>query len=208
MRCSKEGKRGGTRGQQREWRKGFKGLEGRRDRASDGVGQARLDLGLSFGFLGAGPTRGRWMWAEGWDHGRHDHVSREALHLARLLRSLPRVGSLGSQLDFNGGPVPLFPLPGGCWGMARALLQRKLAAARARLRRKFPRRVPDGVRSAAKAADGGSQPRWTWWRALRRLQRALVSLNESPQYGKLSLKLQSRAISSRLCVFHPPQARG
>lgn len=74
---------------------------------SDGVGQARLDLGLSFGFLRAGPTRGRWMWGERWDHRQHDHVSREALHLARLLRSLPRVDSL--VLHFNGGPVPLFP---------------------------------------------------------------------------------------------------
>lgn len=208
MRCSKEGKRRGMRGQQREWRKGFKGLEGRRDRVSDGVGQARLDLGSSFGFLGAGPTGGRWMWAERWDHRQHDHVSREALHLARLLRSLPRVDSLGTNFTLMGVLFLSPPLPEAAWGMARALLQRKLAAARARLRRKFPRRVPDGVRSAAKAADGGSQPRWTWWRALRRLQRALVPLNESPQYGKLLLKLQSRAISSRLCVFRPPQARG
>ena len=92
--------------------------------------------------------------------------------------------------------------------MARALLQRKLAAAQAWLWRKFPWRVPDGVRSAAKAAEGGSQPRWTWWRALRRLQRALVSLTETPQYGKLLLKLQSSAISSLPCDFHPPQAMG
>lgn len=164
---------------------------------SDEVGQARLDLGFSFGFLGAGPNRGRWTWAEGCDHGQHDHISREALHLARVLLSkVTLTGSCSS-------------LPcGGCWGMARALLQRKLTAAPARLWRKFPQRVPDGMRSAAKAADGGFQPRWTWWRVLCRLQRALVSLTETPQYGKLLLELQSSAISSRLCRFHPPQAMG
>lgn len=87
----------------------------------DGLGQARLDLGLSFGFLGAGPNRGSWMWAEGCDH-----LSREALHLARVL--LSKIVVMGS----------CFSLPhGGCWGMARALLQRKLAAVWARLRRKF-----------------------------------------------------------------------
>lgn len=117
MRCSKEGKRRGMRGQQREWRKGFKGLEGRRDRVSDGVGQARLDLGSSFGFLGAGPTRGRWMWAERWDHRQHDHVSREALHLARLLRSLPRVDSLGTNFTLMGVLFLSPPLPeaAGAW---------------------------------------------------------------------------------------------
>lgn len=49
---------------------------------SGGVGQARLDLGLSSGFLRAGPNRGRWMCAEGCDHGQRDHISREALRLA------------------------------------------------------------------------------------------------------------------------------
>lgn len=74
--------------------------------------------------------------------------------------------------------------------------------------RKFPWRVPDGVRSAAKAADGGSQPRWTGWRALRRLQRALMLLTETPQYGKLLLEIQSSTISSHSCDFHPTQATG
>ncbi|XP_072735812.1 gamma-enolase isoform X1 [Ciconia boyciana] len=35
------------------------------------------------------------------------------------------------------------------------------------------------MRNAAKVADGGSQSRWTWWRALHRLQRALMSLTET-----------------------------
>lgn len=50
----------GDKGQQHKWRKGFKGLQGREDHVSDGVGQARLDLGLSFGFLRSGSKRGRW----------------------------------------------------------------------------------------------------------------------------------------------------
>ncbi|XP_075366809.1 gamma-enolase isoform X1 [Mycteria americana] len=78
--------------------------------------------------------------------------------------------------------------------MARALLQRKLAAAQAQLWRKSPQRVPDGMRSAAKVADGGSQSRWTWWRAPHRLQRALVSLTEtrhSPWQSRGSMPARS-----------------
>lgn len=165
---------------------------------SDGVGQAKLDLGSSSGFLGAGPSRGRWLWAEGGDHGQCDHISGEALHLAWILLSKPH---------FNG--VLFLSPPWRLLGaVTRALLQMKLAAARVQLWRKFLWRVPDGVRSTARAADGGSQPRWTWWRALRRLQRALVSLTETPQHGKLLLKLQSSAISSCPCDFHPPEAMG
>lgn len=194
----KAGQTQGYTGQQHKWRKGCEGLERRRDQVSDG---------------GRGGRQG-WIWAcrsasselaptgAGGCGQRdvtmgNDHISREALHLARVLLSkITLMGSCSS-------------LPcGGRWDMARALLQRKLAAARARLWRKFPRRVPDGVRSAAKAADGGSQPRWTWWRVLRRLQRALVLPTETPQYGKLFLKLQSSVISSCPCDFHPPKAMG
>lgn len=178
----------GDTGQQYKWRKGFKGLEGRRDQVSDGAGRAGLDLGLSFGFPPAGLNTGPWMWAEGCDQGQLGHISREAPHLAQVVLSKSTlIGSCSSVFC------------GGCWGMARALLQRKLAAAQARLWRKFLQRVPDGMRSAAKAADGGSQPTWTWWRSLCRLQRALVSLTETPHYGKL--KPQCNAVIST----HPRQ---
>lgn len=82
--------------------------------------------------------------------------------------------------DFKRGPVPLYPMaaveaqPGHCCKGSSRL------AVPAQLWRKFLWRVPDGMRSTAKAADGGSQPRWTWWRALCRLQRALESLTETP----------------------------
>lgn len=95
---------------------------------SDGVGRAKLDLGFSFGFLRAGPNRGRWPRAEGWDRGQYDHVSREALQLAWIWHCCQNPTLTGSSA----------PLPhGGYWAMTRALPPRKLAAAQARLPRKF-----------------------------------------------------------------------